>query len=135
MRNSLKPAHRPLKERLRSHQNTMTSPHQRLDDSVGKTHVMKDRQPCHGYRVRRDLESIADMRGVMNEVRVTHHYTSRGRGGARGILEQSQAVAARGRVVPLLGRITGNNVASHPAHRLQLWSLSEQTLHLGEDRR
>src|SRR4029077_13159109 len=43
MRNSLKPAHWPLKIGLRRHEHAPASSIQRLDNSVGKPHVMKNR--------------------------------------------------------------------------------------------
>src|ERR1039457_1012752 len=48
-RNSLKPPRRPLKKGLRGHENAPTSWVDRLDNSIGKSHVMKHWQPCHRY--------------------------------------------------------------------------------------
>src|SRR5208282_1605451 len=42
-RNSLKPPHRPLKKGLRGHENAPASFVHRLDNSIGKSHVMENR--------------------------------------------------------------------------------------------
>ncbi len=111
-RNSLKPPQRPLKKGLRGHENAPTSSIQRLDDSVGESHVMENRQPCYGDSVRCNPESLADVSRVLEKVPMTDHYAPGYSGGARSILDQGQSVASRPRVSPGLRRTADNLVGS-----------------------
>src|SRR5664279_345363 len=87
-RNGLEPAYRPHQKGCRRHQVTRTSLVHRLDNPIGKSHVVEGRQPGDGDTVRDEREEAVNISRIVEEVPVTDHDALRIRGGAGSVLEQ-----------------------------------------------
>src|SRR5581483_11399297 len=101
-RNGLEPPYWTLKKGVGRHEETPTSYIHRLDDSVGKSHIMEGWQPSYGDAVRCEFQGMGEICRIMEKVPVTDHHTLRDCRGTRSVLEQSQRIAAHRRMLPFL---------------------------------